>query len=1293
VTQTVTVTPVDDAPVVTAGGTVGYTEQVGAVVLAGGLTLADADSTMLTGATVTITNFVAGDTLAVVTNGNITVTSNGNGVLVLSGTDTLANYQAVLRQITFANASNNDPTVGGTQLSRTISWSVTDDTHVTNVAATSTVAVTAVNDAPTEIVPLGIRGLPGAAVIITGVSFSDLDHGGGTEQATFSAASGTFAATTGFGVTIDSSVPHVIKLTGTISDLNAFIASGGVTFTPVSGATSTDISVAINDLGNTGGSAQSSAIAHLIITGNTPPTAPADTNGGANAVQEGAASGTLVGITAASTDPDGDPLTYSLVGRGSAAFQINATTGVVSVGDASLIDYESNPSHTTTITVQASDGQGGVITTDFVINVTDRAPSVPVDSNGATGGSVSEGAVNGATVGITASSSDVNGGAVTYSLGDDAGGRFTIDPATGVVTVANASLLDYESATSHQITVVASDGTLTSSQDFTIALTNVAPTAPTDADGVSGGSVSEGAVNGATVGIHAASTDIHGGTVTYSLTDDANGRFAINSSTGVVTVLDASRLDYETATSHSITVRASDPSGDHTETTFTIAITNVAPSTPVDGNAVSDSISEGAVNGDAVGITATSTDIHGGTVTYSLLDDAGGRFAIDPSTGVVTVASAALLDYETATSHSITVQAADPSGLATVTTFTIAVTNVPPSQPVDADAAVNVVVEGAANGTVVGITASSADVHGGTVRYALSSDSSNGGFAVDAVTGAVTVVDASKVDFESSGGSYTIKIKALDPSLAFTEQTFTIAVTDVKPDAVAESFVTDEDTPLVVAATQGLVANDSDINGATLTAVLVSGPAHGTLTLNADGSFSYLANRDYNGTDSFVYRASDGTLLSDAVTVSLTVNAVNDAPVLIAGSTMTFDANTGLPVLLGAGIALHDVDSTTMTGARVAITGGFEPADDVLGFTGRNGIAGSFDRSTGVLTLTGVASVADYQTVLASVTFMSTTQSNGARTVQWTVNDGSAQFSESVAAQTALGVSGIIVPPHTFADNRPLSSGQTATPVGLTFDTGRSGEFVPSGGDRVVDAGIGYGYFAVQIDPVLSTASDYNVQINVALASLVAPLGGDVAYVIARQANGDPLPDWLKFDPITGTLAGLPPDGMVASIERRGASDNDSDIATSSLPLDPSAGLGPSPVAPAGKTITVEVLARDSRGNVAATVFTIELRPRAGKQGWDTDWNVVPNGTRHAGLPEVSPELAAIEAAVRDATGTVEPFTIRGLSLRQGDAIMLGAREAPPAGRAGLSEQMAAIGWRAMNAQTNALLASLQQGR
>lgn len=88
--------------------------------------------------------------------------------------------------------------------------------------------------------------------------------------------------------------------------------------------------------------------------------------------------------------------------------------------------------------------------------------------------------------------------------------------------------------------------------------------------------------------------------------------------------------------------------------TFTIAVTNVNPSAPQDTNNAANSVPEAAANGTLVGITAASTDPNGPPVTFSLTDSASGRFAINSSTGVVTVANGTLLNYETAANHTIT---------------------------------------------------------------------------------------------------------------------------------------------------------------------------------------------------------------------------------------------------------------------------------------------------------------------------------------------------------------------------------------------------------------------------------------------------------------------------------------------------------------------------------------------------------------------------------------------------------------------------------------------------------------
>src|SRR5205085_1537261 len=85
------------------------------------------------------------------------------------------------------------------------------------------------------------------------------------------------------------------------------------------------------------------------------------------------------------------------------------------------------------------------------------------------------------------------------------------------------------------------------------------------------------------------------------------------------------------------------------------------------------------------------------------------------------------------------------------------------------------------------------------------------------------------------------------------------------------------DTQLTVGAA-GVLGNDSDLEGSPLTAIVVNGPAHGTVTLNSNGSFTYTPGANYNGTDSATYKASDGGLNSNVATVSLTITPANDTP-------------------------------------------------------------------------------------------------------------------------------------------------------------------------------------------------------------------------------------------------------------------------------------------------------------------------------------------------------------------------------------------------------------------------------
>ena len=177
-----------------------------------------------------------------------------------------------------------------------------------------------------------------------------------------------------------------------------------------------------------------------------------------------------------------------------------------------------------------------------------------------------------------------------------------------------------------------------------------------------------------------------------------------------------------------------------------------------------------------------------------------------------------------------------------------------------------------------GVLANDTDVDGDPLTAVKVSDPAHGTLAL-AADGSFIYTPAA--DY-SGADSFTYKANdgLADSNVATVSLTVT-AVNDA-PVAVADSYGTAEDTALTVTALLGVLANDTDVDGDPLTAVKVSDPAHGTLTLNSDGSFTYTPAADYSGADSFTYKASDGAADSNVATVCLTVTAVNDAPVAVA---------------------------------------------------------------------------------------------------------------------------------------------------------------------------------------------------------------------------------------------------------------------------------------------------------------------------------------------------------------------------------------------------------------------------
>ncbi|MBD2041903.1 cadherin-like domain-containing protein [Microcoleus sp. FACHB-672] len=147
-------------------------------------------------------------------------------------------------------------------------------------------------------------------------------------------------------------------------------------------------------------------------------------------------------------------------------------------------------------------------------------------------------------------------------------------------------------------------------------------------------------------------------------------------------------------------------------------------------------------------------------------------------------------------------------------------------------------------------------------------------------------------------GTDSFTYQASDGNSTSNIATITITVNPVNdaPIAVDDSYSTNKNIPLTIAADTGILASDSDVENNPLTAVLITDTNNGTLSLNPNGSFTYTPNAGFVGNDSFTYQANDGLLNSNAVTVSITVDEANAVPVLAR--------NAGLTLNEGAGVSL-----------------------------------------------------------------------------------------------------------------------------------------------------------------------------------------------------------------------------------------------------------------------------------------------------------------------------------------------------------------------------------------------------
>ena len=270
----------------------------------------------------------------------------------------------------------------------------------------------------------------------------------------------------------------------------------------------------------------------------------------------------------------------------------------------------------------------------------------------------------------------------------------------------------------------------------------------------------------------------------------------------------------------------------------------------------------------------------------------------------------------------------------------------------------------------------------------------------------------------ANGESYAdLQFTVSDGQASSAEQTLTFDVAAVNdgPELLTNSLNIMEGVTQILGA-EHLSATDPDHDDNNLIFTLSDieyGYLEGAID-NNDGSYSFTQQQLLNSEIRFVhdggevapaYRVSvsDGSLSTEPSASTVTFTHVNDEAVVSSLDTLDYTANGDLRVI-GGDVSIIDIDSETLHSARIQISNNYVNDEDVLSFTDQNGISGSWDASTGTLTLSGEASLADYEAALETVVYQNTSndRSTEQRTLSVTVNDG---VDDSAVADSVINVS------------------------------------------------------------------------------------------------------------------------------------------------------------------------------------------------------------------------------------------------------------------------------------------------
>ena len=397
----------------------------------------------------------------------------------------------------------------------------------------------------------------------------------------------------------------------------------------------------------------------------------------------------------------------------------------------------------------------------------------------------------------------------------------------------------------------------------------------------------------------------------------------------------------------------------------------------------------------------------------------------------------------------------------------------------------------------------------------------------DGLSASVVATTSSGVLLLAANGGFTYTpAPGFDGTDQFTYQvtdgtdtataTATIAIANSAPASVDDSDTVIHDRTLTVPA-PGVLGNDTDANGDALTAVTVTGPSFGSLTLDADGGYTYTPNAAFTGSDSFTYRADDGAATSGVATV--TISVTNTSPATVDDSYAS--PKGGVTVGAGSGLLANDGDPDG-DGLSTSVVAGPSngslslAADGSFTYTPSGGFLGtdSFDyaASDGVATATATASI---------------TVSNAAPV---SVDDAYIAFRNQPLSVAAPGVLGTDTDPDGDALSASVSVGPSHGGLTLASDGGFT--YTPTSGY------VGPDSFTYRASDGTDTSGDATVTLDVRNRKPVAT--GEKASVDAGASITDPAPGLLfnDIDPdgdvLSSTLATGPAHGT-ATIAANGA--------------------------------------------------------------------------------------------------------------------------------------------------------------